>query len=115
MLLQPDLIAGNFIDYTAMSMMIQLQLRFNCNDTVVFVFIQNTHATTSVYINIAAGTAAAAAANITYVGPGHKLGLVDLHLHTSSYKSSCYYHLILAMREMLPITVLVAALLDDVA
>jgi hypothetical protein len=73
--------------------------------TVKFIFIQNTHATTSVYINIAAGTAAAATGNI-YVGPGEswyaRLTLTTVaavHAITSTGTADC----------------IVAALLDDVA
>ena len=95
-----DLIAGYFTDYTAVD-----DDTAPTADTVKFIFIQNTHATTSVYINIAAGTAAAATGNI-YVGPGEswyaRLTLTTVaavHAITSTGTADC----------------IVAALLDDVA
>ena len=99
-----DLIAGSFLDYTAVDDD-TAPTAVHTADTVKFLFIQNTHATTSVYINIAAGTAAAAAANI-YVGPGEswyaRLTLTTVaavHAITSTGTADC----------------IVAALLDDVA
>jgi len=99
-----DLIAGYFTDYTAVDDD-TAPTAVHTADTVKFLFIQNTHATTSVYINIAAGTAAAAAGNI-YVGPGEswyaRLSLTTVaavHAITSTGTADC----------------IVAALLDDVA
>ena len=99
-----DLIAGSCLDYTAVDDD-TAPTAVHTADTVKFLFIQNTHATTSVYINIAAGTAAAAAANI-YVGPGEswyaRLTLTTVaavHAITSTGTADC----------------IVAALLDDVA
>ena len=99
-----DLIAGYFTDYTAVDDD-TAPTAVHTADTVKFLFIQNTHATTSVYINIAAGTAAAATGNI-YVGPGEswyaRLSLTTVaavHAITSTGTADC----------------IVAALLDDVA
>ena len=99
-----DLIAGYFTDYTAVDDD-TAPTAVHTADTVKFLFIQNTHATTAVYINIAAGTAAAAAGNI-YVGPGEswyaRLSLTTVaavHAITSTGTADC----------------IVAALLDDVA
>ena len=99
-----DLIAGYFTDYTAVDDD-TAPTAVHTADTVKFLFIQNTHATTSVYINIAAGTAAAATGNI-YVGPGEswyaRLTLTTVaavHAITSTGTADC----------------IVAALLDDVA
>ena len=99
-----DLIAGYFTDYTAVDDD-TAPTAVHTADTVKFLFIQNTHATTSVYINIAAGTAAAAAGNI-YVGPGEswyaRLSLTTVaavHAITSTGTADC----------------IVAVLLDDVA
>ena len=99
-----DLIAGYFTDYTAVDDD-TAPTAVHTADTVKFLFIQNTHATTSVYINIAAGTAAAATGNI-YVGPGEswyaRLSLTtvaNIHAITSTLTADC----------------IVAALLDDVA
>ena len=99
-----DLMAGSFLDYTAVDDD-TAPTAVHTADTVKFLFIQNTHATTSVYINIAAGTAAAAAGNI-YVGPGEswyaRLSLTtvaSIHAITSTGTADC----------------IVAALLDDVA
>ena len=99
-----DLIAGSFLDYTAVDDD-TAPTAVHTADTVKFLFIQNTHATTSVYINIAAGTAAAATGNI-YVGPGEswyaRLSLTTVaavHAITSTGTADC----------------IVAALLDDVA
>ena len=56
-----DLMAGSFLDYTAVDDD-TAPTAVHTADTVKFLFIQNTHATTSVYINITtSGTAAAAA------------------------------------------------------
>jgi len=99
-----DLMAGSFLDYTAVDDD-TAPTAVHTADTVKFLFIQNTHATTSVYINIAAGTAAAATGNI-YVGPGEswyaRLSLTtvaNIHAITSTGTADC----------------IVAALLDDVA
>ena len=100
-----DLIAGYFTDYTAVDDD-TAPTAVHTADTVKFLFIQNTHATTSVYINIANTTAAAAAGNI-YVGPGEswyaRLTLTTVanavHAITSTGTADC----------------IVAALLDDVA
>jgi hypothetical protein len=99
-----DMIGGYFSNYTAVDDD-TAPTAVHTADTVKFLFIQNTHATTSVYINIAAGTAAAATGNI-YVGPGEswyaRLSLTtvaNIHAITSTGTADC----------------IVAALLDDVA
>ena len=63
-----DLMAGYFTDYTAVDDD-SAPAAIATGDTVAFLWIQNTDASNSVYIDIAGGTAAAAAANI-YVGAG---------------------------------------------
>ena len=64
-----DLIGGYYSNYTALADSTVPQT-VDAADTVAFLLIQN-HATNgrSIYLNIAAGTAAAAAGNI-YIGPG---------------------------------------------
>ena len=72
-----DLIGGYYSNYTAIADSTSTQA-VNVADTVAFLWIQNTDASADVYVNIAAGTAAAAAGNIT-VGAGEtwyaRLGL----------------------------------------
>ena len=63
-----DLMAGYFTDYTAVDDD-TAPTAIATSDTVAFLFIQNTDASNHVYVNIAAGTAAAAAGNI-YVQAG---------------------------------------------
>jgi hypothetical protein len=99
-----DLIAGSFLDYTAVDDD-TAPTAVHTADLVKFLFIQNTHATTSVYIDPAGGTAAAAANNV-YVGPGESwyvrltlTTVADIHAITSTGTADC----------------IVAALLDDVA
>tara|TARA_B100000787_G_C15953017_1_gene189930 strand:+ start:53 stop:502 length:450 start_codon:yes stop_codon:yes gene_type:complete len=99
-----DLMAGSFIDYTGVDDD-TAPIAIAGADTVAFLFIQNTHATTAVYINIAAGTAAAAAGNI-YIEAGEswyaRLTLTTVaavHAITSTGTADC----------------IVAALLDDVS
>ena len=63
-----DLIGGYFSNYTALADSAVPQT-IATTDTVAFLWIQNTDASNAVYINPAAGTAAAATGNI-YVGAG---------------------------------------------
>ncbi|SVC40623.1 uncharacterized protein METZ01_LOCUS293477, partial [marine metagenome] len=58
-----DLMAGSYIDYTAVDDD-TVPEAVNASDTVAFLFIQNTDSADHMYVNIAAGTAAAAAGNI---------------------------------------------------
>ena len=99
-----DLIGGSYSNYTALADNTAPQA-INVADTVAFLWIQNTDATNAVYINIAAGTAAAAAGNI-YVGAGEtwyaRLGLTlmgSVHAISSASTVSC----------------IVCALMDDVS
>ncbi len=99
-----DLMAGYFTDYTAVDDD-TAPTAVNVADTVAFLFIQNTDASNHVYVNIAAGTAAAAAGNI-YVQAGETwygrltLTLVgSIHAITSTSTVNC----------------VVAALIDDVS
>ena len=96
-----DLMAGYFTDYTAIdddTTPIQVAV----TDTVAFLFIQNTDASNSVYLNWN-GAAAAAAGNL-YVGAGEtwygRLGVTlvgSLHAISSASTVNC----------------IVAALIDD--
>ena len=63
-----NLIGGYYSNYTALADATAPQT-IATGDTVAFLWIQNTDASNAVYIDIAGGTAAAAAANI-YVGAG---------------------------------------------
>ena len=99
-----DLIGGYFSNYTALADATAPQT-VNVADTVAFFWIQNTDASNAVYINIAAGTAAASAGNI-YVGAGEtwyaRLGLTlagSVHAISSASTVSC----------------IVIALMDDVS
>ena len=89
-----DLMAGYFTDYTAVDDD-TAPTAVNVADTVAFLFIQNTDASNHVYVNIAAGTAAAAAGNIT-VGAGEtwyaRLGLTlagSIHAISSASTVTC--------------------------
>ena len=64
-----DIITGYFTDYTAIGDT-TAPLAITTSDTVAFLFIQNTHATAHVYVNIVAGGTAAAAAGNIYVQAG---------------------------------------------
>ena len=97
-----DLIGGSYSNYTALADATAPQT-VATGDTVAFLWIQNTDASNAVYINIAAGTAAAAAGNI-YVGAGEtwyaRLGLTlagSIHAISSASTVTC----------------IVAALIDD--
>ena len=97
-----DLIAGYWLDYLAIDDDTS-PIAITATDTVAFLFIKNTDSSNSVYLNIAAGTAAAAAGNI-YVGPGEswyvRLGLTlvgSVHAISSASTIDC----------------IVAALIDD--
>ena len=59
---------SHFTDYTAIDDD-TAPIALDVADTVAFLFVQNTDASNAVYINIAAGTAAAAAGNI-YLNAG---------------------------------------------
>ena len=89
-----DLIGGSYSNYTALADATAPQT-VNVADTVAFFWIQNTDASADVYLNIAAGTAAAAAGNIT-VGAGEtwyaRLGLTlagSIHAATSTGSVTC--------------------------
>ena len=99
-----DLIGGYYSNYTALADATAPQT-VHVADTVAFLWIQNTDATNAIYINIAAGTAAAAAGNI-YVGAGEtwygRLGLTTMGaVHAISSTST--------------VTCIVCALMDDVS
>ena len=63
-----DLIGGYYSNYTALADS-TVPETVNASDTVAFLLIKNHDTANSIYLNIAAGTAAAAAGNI-YIGPG---------------------------------------------
>jgi hypothetical protein len=88
------MIGGYYSNYTALADATAPQT-VAVTDTVAFFWIQNTDASNAVYINIAAGTAAAAAGNI-YVGAGEtwyaRLGLTlagSIHAATSTGSVTC--------------------------
>ena len=99
-----DLMAGYFTDYTAIdddTTPIQVAV----TDTVAFLFIQNTDASNHVYVNIAAGTAAAAAGNI-YIHAGETwYGRLTLTLAGSIH----------AISSTSTVTCIVCAMFDDVS
>ena len=89
-----DMIGGHYSNYTAIADATAPQT-VNVADTVAFLFIQNTDASNHVYVNIAAGTAAAAVGNIT-VGAGEtwyaRLGLTlagSIHAISSTSTVTC--------------------------
>jgi len=99
-----DLIGGSYSNYTALADATAPQA-IATGDTIAFLWIQNTDASNAVYINIAAGTAAAAAGNIT-VGAGETwyarlTSTTVANLHAISSTST--------------VTCIVVALLDDVS
>ena len=100
-----DLMAGYFTDYTAVDDD-TAPTAVNVADTVAFLFIQNTHASAHVYVNIVAGGTAAAAAGNIYVQAGETwygrlTGTLvgSIHAITSASTVNC----------------VVAALIDDVS
>ena len=99
-----DLIGGYFSNYTALADATAPQT-IAVTDTVAFLFIQNTDASNHVYVNIAAGTAAAAAGNI-YVQAGETwYGRLTLTLVGSVH----------AITSTSTVNCIVAALIDDVS
>ena len=99
-----DLIAGYYTDYTAVDDD-TAPTAVHTDDLCKFLFVQNTDGSNHVYINIANGTAAAAAGNI-YLEAGESIALVLStttigHIHAISSTST--------------VNCIVAALLDDVA
>ena len=99
-----DLMAGSYIDYTAVDDD-TVPEAVNVSDTVAFLFIQNTDSTDHIYVNIAAGTAAAAAGNIyihagdTWCGRLTTTLVGSVHAISSANTPNC----------------VVAALIDDVS
>ena len=100
-----DLIGGYFSNYTALADATVPQT-IATTDTVAFLFIQNTDASNHVYLNLAAGGTAAAAAGNIYVQAGETwyarltgtlVGSVDAISSTST------------------VNCIVAALIDDVS
>ena len=99
-----DLIAGNYVGYTAIATGTGMTA-VHANDKVKFLYVQNTHASTDVYIVGNAAASVSAAGNI-YIPAGESVALrlpnstvADLHAITSTGSATC----------------IVAALLDDVA
>ena len=99
-----DLMAGSYIDRTAVDDD-TVPEAVNVSDTVAFLFIQNTDSTDHIYVNIAAGTAAAAAGNIyihagdTWCGRLTTTLVGSVHAISSANTPNC----------------VVAALIDDVS
>ena len=99
-----DLIGGYFSNYTALADATAPQT-IAVTDTVAFLFIQNTDASNHVYVNIAAGTAAAAAGNI-YLNAGDSW---YARLTTTLVGS------VHAISSTSTVNCIVAALIDDVS
>ena len=96
-----DLMAGYFTDYTAV-VDVTAPTAVDVADTVAFLFVQNTDATNSVYLNWN-GAAAVAAGNL-YVGAGETwYGRLGLTLVGSVH----------AISSASTVTCIVAAILDD--
>ena len=98
-----DLMAGYFTDYTAIdddTTPIQVAV----TDTVAFLFIQNTDASNHVYVSIATGGTAAAAAGNIYVQAGETwYGRLTLTLVGNVH----------AISSTSTVNCIVAALIDD--
>ena len=100
-----DLMAGNFIDYTAVDDD-TAPVAIHTDDKVKWLFVQNTDSSNAVYIVIDGGTASSSAADALYVGAGqHQCVQIpnttvgNVHAISSTSTVNC----------------LVAALIDDVA
>ena len=99
-----DLIGGYYSNYTALADGTAPQT-IATGDTIAFLWIQNTDASNAVYINIAAGTAAAAAGNI-YIHAGETwYARLTLTLAGSIH----------AISSTSTVTCIVCALIDDVS
>jgi len=99
-----DLMAGYFTDYTAIDDD-TAPTAIATGDTVAFLWIQNTDASNAVYINLAAGTAAAATGNI-YINAG------DTWYARLTSTTVAAVH---AISSTSTVNCIVAALLDDVS
>ena len=100
-----DLMAGNFIDYTAIDDD-TAPVAIHTADKVKFLYVKNTDSSNAVYIVLDAGTASASETDALYVGAGQALSIqcpnatvADVHAVSSTGTVNC----------------IVAALLDDVA
>ena len=100
-----DLMAGNFIDYTAVDDD-TAPTAIATGDKVNFLFIKNTDSSNDVYIVLDAGTASTSAGDAIKIKAGHSFyanlpntTVGDIHANSSSSTVTC----------------VVAALLDDVA
>ena len=100
-----DLMAGNFIDYTAVDDD-TAPTAINGADKVNFLFIKNTDSSNDVYIVLDAGTASTSAGDAIKIAAGHSwfgnlpnTTVEDIHAISSTSTVTC----------------IVAALLDDVA
>ena len=99
-----DMIGGYYSNYTALADSTAPQT-VAVTDTVAFLWIQNTDASNAVYINIAAGTAAAAAGNI-YIHAGETwYARLTLTLAGSIH----------AISSTSTVTCIVCAMFDDVS
>ena len=99
-----DMIGGYYSNYTAIADATAPQA-IATGDTIAFLWIQNTDASNAVYINPAAGTAAAATGNI-YVGAGETW---FARLTTTTVAA------VHAISSTSTVTCIVVALLDDVS
>ena len=99
-----DMIGGYYSNYTALADATAPQT-VAVTDTVAFLFIQNTDASNHVYVNIAAGTAAAAAGNI-YIHAGETW---FARLTTTTVAA------VHAISSASTVTCIVVAMLDDVS
>jgi len=100
-----DLMAGNFIDYTAVDDD-TAPTAIDAADKVNFLFIKNTDSSNDVYIVLDAGTASTSATDAIKIAAGHSwfgnlpnTTVADIHAISSTGTVTC----------------IVAALLDDVA
>ena len=100
-----DLMAGNFIDYTAVDDD-TAPTAIATGDKVNFLFIKNTDSSNDVYIVLDAGTASTSATDAIKIAAGHSwyanlpnTTVADIHAISSASTVTC----------------VVAALLDDVA
>ena len=100
-----DLIAGNFIDYTAVDDD-TAPVAVHTADKVKWLFVQNKDSTNHVYIVIDGGTASSSATDALYVGAGQhqciqipNTTVAEVHAISSASTVDC----------------VVAALIDDVA
>ena len=100
-----DLMAGNFIDYTAVDDD-TAPTAIHTADKVKFLYVKNTDSSNAVYIVIDGGTASTSATDALYVGAGQALSIQIPNTTVAEVH---------AISSASTVTCIVAALLDDVA